>query len=255
MYAQKLRKLRYKRKKRSSITAIAGAVVSLIIFGIILSSSNGKPAAGSGGLTYTPAEGLSAADGIHAGEPVGDKKRIVIDPGHGGSSSPGCVYDGVRESDLNLAMAFRVRDYLKELGYDVVLTREDDSPMSLADRAAFAENVKAGVFISIHHNALENDTVTEGIETWYNDETNSANVTLAGYIQNETSNITDAKNRGLKVSKRMVHLQGTSMPACLIEVGFLSSDKERERLINSKYQDKIAQGIVNGIEMFFMSRE
>jgi N-acetylmuramoyl-L-alanine amidase len=178
------------------------------------------------------------------------QRLIVLDPGHGGHD-PGCVYGGYFEKDLNLSLALKVRDALKEQGFLVLLTREDDSAVSPEDRAAIPQNAGADIFISIHHNSLEDDTVTEGIETWYNDGMNRLNASFAGYIQNEVSSATGGKNRKLKISDRLIVLQGASMPSCLLEAGFLSSDKERMLLVTGNYQDKLARGIADGIVRFF----
>lgn len=230
-----------------------GAIV--VVF-IVFTSSLKKSPASDGDFTYAPAVVLSASFGINEDKLTGYKpKCIVIDPGHGGEEYPGCVYDGILERDLNLLIAFRVRDFLEEIGYRVVLTREDNTPISPEDRAAIAENIKADALISIHQNALEDDIVTDGIETWYNEQTNESNMLLAEYIQNETANIAKAKNRGLWLSEKLVILRDVSMPSCLIETGFLSSNTERVLLTSPDYQDNIAQGIVNGIEKFFENND
>jgi N-acetylmuramoyl-L-alanine amidase CwlD len=176
---------------------------------------------------------------------------IVIDPGHGGETNPGCEYDGYMEKDLNLHLAFLVRNYLEHHGYQVVLTRDNDNELSLDDRNKIAERVNADAFISIHHNALKKDNLTNGVETWIIEGASSKNAVLADYIQNEVCATTKAKNRGLRQSEELIILKDLTMPSCLIEVGFLSSDTERALLITPAYQEKIAQGITNGILSYF----
>jgi len=246
------------RKKQKNRLFILGAVAVFIVFAvfaIIFISSHTEPIANNNNFMHRRQENLPGFNIIDANEPAGNGQRIVIDPGHGGND-PGAVHGGVSEKDLNLSMAFRLRDYLEQLGYAVILTLESDVTLSLQERATTAKNAEADAFVSIHHNALDNDAVTEGIETWYNDTANELNAVFAGYVQDEIADITQAKDRGLRNSDRVILLRElpAALPSCLIEVGFLSSNKERERLICPDYQDKIARGIVNGIEKFFSGK-
>jgi len=184
-------------------------------------------------------------------EPQDDgRTRVVLDPGHGGVD-PGAVRGSIHEAKLNLSLAFRVKEYLEDLGYHVLLTREDDSTVSRPDRAVFAQEAKAHAFVSIHHNAF-GDSVTNGIETWYNDRMNAQNRSLSRDVQNELVAATKARNRGLRVTRDLMLLRQDTldMPACLVEVGFLSSDRERALLIRPDYQDKLAVGIAAGIDKF-----
>ena len=179
---------------------------------------------------------------------------IALDPGHGGEAYPGCVFDDAMEKDLNLALAQRVKTLLEGRGYPVVMTRDNDSEISLGARSAIAEEAGADVFVSIHHNSLENNTVTSGIEIWRHDGNNPENSVLAQCILDEMLRRTGALDRGLKPGEKLVVLQPLTMPACLVEVGFLSSIQERALLLNPEYQEKLAQGIAAGIRMFLNAR-
>lgn len=90
---------------------------------------------------------------------------IVLDPGHGGKD-PGAVANGLREKDLNLQIAKRLRDYLKEQGCRVRLTREDDRYLKLSERTALANQWGADVFVSVHINALPAGRHARGVEIY-----------------------------------------------------------------------------------------
>ncbi len=175
------------------------------------------------------------------------KKCIVIDAGHGGEDSPGCVFYNVAEKDICLEIAKKVKEKLEKQGLIVIMTRSNDVDVSLKERIRIANTKKADVFVSIHQNALENDTSTKGVETWYNPEKDTCSKKLAQYIQDEVIKSTQAENKGIKESTDLAVIRDTKMASCLIETGFLSSKIERQKLSNQEYQNKIAEGIVNGI--------
>lgn len=174
---------------------------------------------------------------------------VAIDPGHGGEDE-GCTGDGIQEKDINLAIARMVRDELVGMGYQVVMTREEDTYMTKEERAGYANAMEADIYVSIHQNTFEDGSV-EGIETWYDGTGGRDNGRLAGLIHQETLKSTEAVARELKEDSGLYVLRETAMPSCLIETGFLSSPKEREKLAAPEYQRQIAEGIVRGIDLYF----
>ena len=84
------------------------------------------------------------------------KGAVLLDPGHGGSESGAYEY-GVAEKKLNLHIANLVRDDLEKLGYLVIMTRTDDTELSLLDRSKFSNELEPDIFVSIHHNAMPNN--------------------------------------------------------------------------------------------------
>jgi len=184
--------------------------------------------------------------------PASAGRIIAIDPGHGGID-PGTFYEDVREDEINYSIALLVREYLENLGYRVILTRDDGETMSIEDRVKIAGDNNADILVSIHQNALENDTVTNGIETWYNKSKNKLSKRLAKYIQENTVAATGARDRGLRPDKKLIITRKADMPSCLSETGFITSTAERANLVSEDYQKKIASGIVAGIEEFFRS--
>ena len=189
------------------------------------------------------------------GEPFYDDgvDRVMIDPGHGGDSNPGCVYGDVLERDINLAISLRLRDVLEARGYTVDMTREDNTEISLGDRPALANERSCDVFVSVHQNAVENNDTTSGIETWYNEETNRYSKRLAQDIQTALIDATGAGDRGICPDTTLAVTRLSLMASCLVETGFLSSTEERVRLCDDVYQRKLAEAIADGIAAYFTS--
>ncbi|MCL2678501.1 MAG: N-acetylmuramoyl-L-alanine amidase [Clostridiales bacterium] len=223
-----------------------------LAFAGLTSAFNAMPEGG-------PADPPGDKPGDNPGDNPGDKptdpivspsKCVILDPGHGGIDG-GASYPGAVEKVINMQIALKVKAYLEEAGFSVIMTREQDITLWPSERVAFAKaNAEAELFVSIHCNATTDD-VSAGIETWYNSSSNAGNTLLAQCVQDETVFTTGARDRGLKLSTGLPVLSGAPMPSCLIEVGFLSSKNERPLLLSEDYQNKIARGIANGIIAFF----
>lgn len=173
-------------------------------------------------------------------------KRIVIDAGHGGRD-PGAVNGPKHEAVATLAIAKKVGALLKTKGFAVKYTRTTDKIISLAERCKISNTYGADAFISIHLNAAANKEAT-GIETWRHEKVGNTTKNLASNVQTELIAATGARDRGVKTSTTLYVLKHTVAPAVLIECGFLSNNEEAKLLFASKYQDKIAQAIVKGIQ-------
>lgn len=169
---------------------------------------------------------------------------IVLDAGHGGKDA-GANHGDLYEKDINLAVAKKTKALLSEAGYKVKMTREDDTYAALSDRVAFANQRNAKIFVSIHCNSSE-DGSGNGIETFYAESKNWNSEKLAESIQTNIVNATGAKDREVKTADYAVIL-GTDMSAALVEVGFLTDKNERTLLQNEDYQQKLAEGISEGI--------
>ena len=173
-------------------------------------------------------------------------KRIVIDAGHGGKD-PGAVNNAKHEAVGALAIAKKVGTLLKQKGYAVKYTRSTDKFLSLSERCKISNQFDADAFISIHLNSAANKQAT-GIETWRYEKVGATTKSLASNVQTELIAATGARDRGVKTSTTLYVLKHTVAPAVLIECGFLSNNDEAKLLFASKYQDKIAQAIVKGIQ-------
>lgn len=169
---------------------------------------------------------------------------IVLDPGHG-DYDPGAVGNGVNEKDVNLQIALIVRDKLVSDGYTVMMTREDDTFVSLSDRAEYANSLNADLFISIHNNSAENSSA-KGTEVLCNFSTNGKQ--LAENILNEIVKRIDTVDRGLKDGSRMAVIRRTSMPAVIVEGLFISNSSDAKKLKDNNIIEKIADGIYVGIK-------
>ena len=174
---------------------------------------------------------------------------VCIDPGHGGTQ-PGAETDGIRESDLTLAIALQLRDILEDAGATVLMTRETDTDVGLEERAGMANDAGAELFVSIHQNILPDNASVHGAETWiYSAQTQDA-VALASQIQSCLIARTGAEDRGIYESSGLVVLNRTQMAACLVECGFMSNGSELERLSSEQGQAQIALGIAEGVAAY-----
>ena len=220
--------------------------------------------------------------------PVGIRK-VVLDPGHGGKDA-GTSREGtdLTEKELALDIARRLRSLLEErAALEVLLTREHDEHVVLKDRARFANEAGADLFVSIHLNWLEQ--ARRGVETFYLGPTEDPYLVeltsrenresgysmsdvralldgiyldlrqeqserLAGRIQKAlhgslTEASPDLRDRGIKPAPFLV-LVGTDMPAILAEVSCLSHREEVELLRTDAYRQRIAEALFEGIDSY-----
>lgn len=174
---------------------------------------------------------------------------VIIDPGHGGADE-GCAREGIKEKDINLSIAKLVQEKLEAQGFQVIMVRDDDSYIAKEDRVIYANGSTADIYVSIHQNASE-DVSVSGMEVWYEEDGSRDNKRLAQLINQQTIQSTGATERELRGDADF-HVTGeTTMPACLIETGFLSNEEERGNLVTAEYQEKLAEGIARGIELYF----
>ncbi|MCU0523400.1 MAG: N-acetylmuramoyl-L-alanine amidase [Elainella sp. Prado103] len=168
---------------------------------------------------------------------------VVVDPGHGGAD-PGAVgIGGIHEADIVLDIASEVAAQLNEAGLQAVLTRQDDREIDLEPRVSLAESLNADLFVSIHANAISlSRPDVNGIETYYYDSGSA----LAASIHNSLVNATGMNDRGTRQARFYV-LTRTSMPAVLVEVGFVTGQEDVVKLRDSNARRQIANGIVQGI--------
>lgn len=206
-----------------------------------------RGAEGNGFFCQLAAMTLGQAEGAKGAPQEPEEIRILIDPGHGGKD-PGTLWKDVYEKDINLAIAKKLVKILTDAGYRVLMTRDSDARVVLSERVKLAEEQQVDLFVSIHQNALEKDTVTEGFEIYSSSRPGSAE--LAELIRSGLRTATGAVDKGITKNSDLYVLDNTTMPACLVETGFLTCKEERERLLNEDYQQKVAQGIAEGILKF-----
>lgn len=193
-------------------------------------------------LTVRPSEGQTGFVFVPPRRP--ETFLVAIDPGHGGSYS-GAHYEGVSEKEIDLAVSLKLEALLESLGYQVVMTRSTDVAMELDERADLANAAGADLFVSIHSNAADGWPDYQGIFTYYH-PSSSLGAILAQAVQTPLCQITGGIDRGIQ-SADFVVLRETDMCAVLVEMGFMSNSQELNRLLDGAYQDKLAQGIAQGI--------
>jgi len=197
--------------------------------------------------------------------------RICLDPGHGGIDS-GNRMGSRQEKAYTLLLAQELATQLTRAGYKVTLTRNSDKFIELPDRAEIAKRRSADLFISLHFNSAPNSASTvRGAEVycmtpvgapstnargegsnagWYpGNRSNDKNVYLAYQMQKTVTKGLGAEDRGLHRARFAV-LRDATMPAVLIEAGFMSNPSEGRKIFDAGYRKQIAKAIVDGISAY-----
>lgn len=225
--------------------------------------------------------------------------KVIIDPGHGGVDH-GAVYYNLRESDITLQISQLLQKQLIEAGSEVIMTRNNDRHVSLAERAELARQNKGDIFLSIHLNSSE-DSRASGMEIYFENQlpadeesmflANKENadhyvtkeiewplkpIPQAQHLKGDLLYIVQDLQRNhriqmssilaLKIAQKWqgnrrstentIHqapfyvISNVNMPSTLIEVGFVSNQKEAELLKSPSYQQSIVRGIVQGIKTY-----
>lgn len=167
---------------------------------------------------------------------------VVVDPGHGGKDPGAIGYRGLREVDVILPIAQQVAALLEQQGIQAVMTRKDDYFVDLQPRVTMAERANADLFVSIHANSIGGRPDVQGLETYYY----SSGGRLAQTIHNSILQNVDIRDRGVRQARFYV-LRKSSMPAVLVEVGFVTSPQESVKLASPNYQSQMARAIARGI--------
>ncbi len=173
---------------------------------------------------------------------------VVIDAGHGGCE-PGAIYNGVYEKNLNLDIALQVQRVLEGNGINTYMTREDDSFLGLYERTNIANTLNAKVFVSIHNNAITNNSRVNGTMTFYHSASNQGRI-LSEMLLNSLVGRLKTTNLGSRIQNDYIVLVGTKMPATLVEVAFMSGDIDFTLLTTSEFRDRAAEAIALGIMQY-----
>lgn len=238
-----------------------------------------KPQASGDLFAPTKPEEMASAQ-VATSSPAAPRFRLVLDPGHGGWDLGTVGRKGLLEKDLVLDIASRAGKLVESrLGAEVVFTRQDDTYIALEKRAEVANQAQADLFVSVHANYSDFPSA-RGVETYYTNTFSSVNghgkseaeptavrfATLdirekvqqshrfAASIQQSlyktlAANNPGLPNRGVKSASYVV-LTGTSMPAVLAEVSFVSSPTDENNLQSSEYRQRIAEALYQGIARF-----
>ena len=202
----------------------------------------------------------------------GQKVRVIcLDAGHGGKD-PGNHAAGRQEKEFTLRLTLELRDQLRKAGFKVVLTRSGDSYPELSERPALARRAGADLFVSLHFNATENGRAeARGSEVYAmtpvgaastnargegansgafpGNRSDEKNVLLAYQIQKALIRQLGSEDRGVRRARFEV-LREATMPAALIEAGFLSHPTEGRKIFTAEYRRQMAKAIVEGIQSY-----
>jgi N-acetylmuramoyl-L-alanine amidase len=215
------------------------------------------------------------------GSPVGflrTNPTIVIDPGHGGDDAGAKSVLGDRhEREFTLDWARRLAGLLATNGWQVFLTRSNDTHLSLSNRVALAEQNKAGLFLSLHFNSAAPNEREAGLETYcltptglassvtrgYEDDPalvfpNNAfdeqNVLVAACVHRALLQVNGRHDRGVRRARYLGVLRGQNRPAILIEGGYLSNPLEATRIADPAHRQRMAEAVANALIAKFEAR-
>ena len=164
-----------------------------------------------------------------------EKQEVVVclDAGHGGEDVGAVSADGKRfEKDDNLELTLKVKDELEKMGIKVILTRDSDETVSLEERCRIANEKGCGIYVSLHRNSASSDA--SGIEIWLSHDAGEKETKTANKILEKLCKTTDLPDRGIKYGYRDSSAKdyyinaNTNMPSMLLEVGFITSDKDNK---------------------------
>ncbi|MFG6148413.1 SH3 domain-containing protein [Halobacillus sp. B23F22_1] len=174
-------------------------------------------------------------------------KTIVVDAGHGGFDPGAIGRSGTYEKTLTLQTAQKLKATLERNGADVVMTRANDSYLSLSARTALSNASKGDAFISVHYNSVPQSIKATGINTYfYSSNTRK----LASNVQSGVTQATGLRDRGIRQGNFHV-IRANNKPSIMVELGFISDADEEKVVKSSNYQSKASQGITNGLIQYF----
>ena len=183
-------------------------------------------------------------------------KLIVVDPGHG-ANDPGTMYKDIYEKDINLSISLYLEEELSKLGASVILTRDGDYDLSKPNanhrkKSDFDNRIKlinssnADLYLSIHLNYLS-DSTYRGSQVFYNYDNKYLAEVIQKHLNKELGNSREIKQ--IPTSTYMYNK--IKIRGVLIECGFLSNTYERNLLVTSKYQKKVARIIAQAIVNYY----
>ena len=179
---------------------------------------------------------------------------VVIDPGHGGEDYGAYTYDQsyIEKEIINAVNNYLYYDYIKQEKIMVYFTRVEDENYSLSRRIGLANDIGADLFVSLHCNFLSSwQGAARGVETAYNQNDTSEPYNskwLAEKLQEAFASAVGLDNRGILKGADLKVLRKAKMPACLLEMGFISDGGDAATLSNSSMQKKAADAIEQVIE-------
>ncbi len=191
-------------------------------------------------VTFLACSSYAAKKSSSGGD--GSPVTVVIDAGHGGHDRGGIPGQRIAEKDMTLDVAQRLKNVLSASGYRVVMTRSTDVFVPLGGRVAIANSYRNAIFVCIHFNATGRSGAS-GIETYFYSRDS---LPLASAIHYYVTGGAPSANRGVRRRGYYV-LRRTSIPAVLVECGFLTNPTEAAYAQSVSYRQKLAEEIAAGI--------
>ncbi len=169
--------------------------------------------------------------------------NVVIDAGHGGHDH-GATFQSYKEKEIAEIISKKIHELNTDTDVKIHFTRNDDSPISLLERASLINEIKPDLALSLHINNNNNPT-TKGFEVYVSDQSNhyEQSVVLAEKLLFKLAKKTPLSNRGVKKAPFMV-LKKAQCPAMVVEFGFISNEIDRNYLTSEKGQTEMAQSIL-----------
>jgi len=190
---------------------------------------------------------------------------IVIDAGHGGRDPGKVGINNALEKDVNLSIAYKLKDLLEQNDIKIIMTREDDNGLysetdsnrknaDLKKRVEIIQSSNAVIAVSIHQNSYEEEYV-KGAQVFYHIKSPEGKL-LAEIIQKQLkASIDDGNHRVAKSNSNYYMLKKTECPLVIVECGYMTNYKEAALLIDDQYQDKLAWAIHLGIMQYINQSE
>lgn len=191
------------------------------------------------------------------------KPTIIIDPGHGGEDGGASTSNNVLEKDINLSISNKLKSFFTSNGFSVIMTRDTDTALydpnvsnqkkrsDLSNRVNIFNSSNNNIVISIHQNKFEQPQYS-GTQIFYSTH-NDKSEALAECVKNSVKNLLQPNNERQckKAGSEIYILDNTTVPAVLVECGFLSNEDEAKRIQNDKYQNDIAYCIYLGFLEYY----
>jgi N-acetylmuramoyl-L-alanine amidase len=230
--------------KRNKLPLTIAFLVCFLVITLTFNANN----------VYIPATGSEDKTG---------KPAIILDAGHGGIDGGAVGTNGELEKNINLAIVKNLQQMLEFSGFNVILTRSDDSSMhtngvtgirnqkvsDMENRKAVIDAHPESLFFSVHQNRFPDPKVM-GAQIFYTD-INESNQRLAQILQDSFAALQSGNEREIKIIDNELYLfKSTSQPAVLIECGFLSNAEEAAKLSDPEYQKKVSFTIYKGIMQY-----
>jgi N-acetylmuramoyl-L-alanine amidase len=191
---------------------------------------------------------LSILSGLSFIEAQNQRYSILLDPGHGGLDRGAVSPDGIKEKDIALSMAKKLKAELENIAIDVHMTRSSDELIALDERNKILKNTNADIFISIHINSSWNPSL-QGINLWYSPGDRETDRQFAEAIEKDIKNKLPLKWKGIKVAPFVV-LQGSSIPAIMVHVGFLTNKEDLTIITSPEFQQRFVRVFATAVSRY-----